>query len=168
MCNTWFGFTGALCNERCVQADSALAVNLMASLLAVGVFAAAGLLLTRLILARTSLKRLSRKGGLSPRRLSIPRFYLNPVAVTLLFCLLGSVALVMSNIANSLVRVGFPDLYIVVNEKGSNRRLKRASQYLDNFNGISLPLAYCLCACAIVILPLTWVSYCINGESLNY
>ena len=85
----------------------------------------------------------------------LPKVYVNPMTIALLFCTVGGLFILVGSIASALATIGFPSVFVVIHDQDSQ---KRSPQALDNAATITTSLGYCLSVCTVVVLPLTWVS----------
>ena len=177
MCNTRYGFTGAYCEEYCSEA--------IASIFTV-VVAGSGALLTAAI-SLVALWRLhcrnycciiehSHKG----QRDSDQKFDTSPkmnqgcntVTLVLICCLFGSIFMALGVLSNFVVTLGFPWMYRVVDTPPNGPGSKRVPSGYELLYSIAMGLGYTISLSAVVLLPLTWVSFVfteqfITGSDIN-
>jgi hypothetical protein len=166
MCNTWFGFTGVLCNEYCPEAKALLGVYAVSVVMGFLVAVWGSILLFLYITAKFSLRKQDRVEGNNSEAIvknthvhvdSSVNLRLNPIMYILLSAIFGTILIAMASIFGFLVVVRFPYTYDIIRVE-NQLPAKRISQAYDFAMYVLIIVGYCLLVCCQTILPMAWVS----------
>jgi hypothetical protein len=151
MCNTWFGFQGALCNQLAPQGNAVISVKIIGVVLGLLLAIWGAFLLAAYLRAFCDERTKDKKR-------------LNPIIVTLLLASLGAVFISTASILGAVNMAGFPLTYVLIPDPSGTGYMKRIPQPRDDAAYILLGIGYCLAVCSMVLLPFIWVSLSLGNQ----
>jgi hypothetical protein len=147
MCNTQYGLDGPDCRDICPNGQALLILNITNMILG---FAGSLFCFYFLIKLRLRDRGKYHQGTQAS----------TPISLILILAGMGMLLFTIYLLLATFNTIGFRDFAVNVTVGG--RQLRRSSQTLTNAAFFIYGLASCTGICSIFILPLTWVSFCLE------